>query len=120
MARFLYDNPKTGQTVEHVCPCGEAPQTITLEDGTVCERNLGAEIAGRGPDTPSCWPMTSRALAVHPTQRQQYEEFSRTHGVPTEFDRQGHPIFESRAHRKRYAELVGAIDYEGTYGDPQG
>ena len=68
MARFLYDNPKTGATVEHVCPCGEAPKELVLEDGTVCERNLGAEIAGRGPDTPSCWPMKSRALAVHPTQ----------------------------------------------------
>ena len=118
MARFLYDNPVTGLTVEHWAPCGEAPATITLDDGTVCHRNLGAEIRGRGPDTPSCWPMRSQALGVHPTQRVQYMEFANKHGVPTTFDHRGRPVFESKEHRRKYAELVGASDWDGGYGDP--
>lgn len=121
MARFLYDNPKTGLTEEAHFPCGLAPAEIALEDGTVCTRNLGAEIAGRGPDTPSCWPMKSTALAVHRTQAKQYAEFAAKHGVPTEFDtREGKPIFESREHRRRYCELVGAVDLDGGYGDATG
>ena len=117
MARFLYDNPKTGLTEEYECPCGQAPKTITI-DGTVCERNLGAEITGRGPGTPSNYPCFSRALAVHPSQRKQYAEFAAKHGVQTDFDVKGHPVFESKGHRKKYAELVGASDFDGGYGDP--
>jgi hypothetical protein len=118
MARFLYEHPTTGELFDRIFPCGQAPRSIALEDGTVCERNLGAEIAGRGHDTPSCWPAKSRALAVHPTQRNQYMEFASKHGVPTHFDEMGRPVFESREHRKRYATLVGASDFDGGYGDP--
>jgi hypothetical protein len=118
MARFLYEDPRNGELVESIHPCGKAPRTITLPDGTVCERNLGAEVTGRGPGTPGCWPMISRALAVHPSQSREYMEFAAKHGVPTQFDRMGHPVFESRGHRRRYAELVGASDFDGGYSDP--
>ena len=115
MARFLYDNPVTGLTVEHQAPCGEAPATITLDDGVVCHRNLGAEIRGRGPDTPAWWPKRSNALAVHPSQRLQFMKFAAEHGVPTDFDHRGRPEFESAGHQKRYAELEGAHDFDGGY-----
>ena len=118
MARFLYEHPKTKRLFDMDFPCGEAPAAVTLDDGTVCERNLGAEIVGRGRATPACWPLKSNALAVHPTQRVEYMEFATKHGVPTDFDERGRPSFGSREHRKRYCELVGATDFDGGYGDP--
>jgi len=117
MARFLYEHPETEELIERQYPCGEAPRTITLDDGVVCERHLGAEIASRGRDTPSCWPMKSNALAVHPTQSKQYMEFADKHGVPTHFDERGRPEWRSKEHKKKYAELVGATDFDGGYGD---
>lgn len=66
----------------------------------------------------STWPMISRALAVHPSQRRQYAKFAEEHDVPTEFDEMGHPVFRSKGHRKKYAELVGATDFDGGFGDP--
>jgi hypothetical protein len=105
MATFLYVHPETTELIEWPFPCGKAPDRIELEDGTVCERSLEAEIASQGGASPKCWPMKSRALAVHPSQRK-------------EFDKMGHPIFMSRGHRKQYAELVGATDFDGGYGDP--
>ena len=118
MATFLYVHPETTEVIEEHFPCGKAPDTITLEDGTVCERSLPAEIAAQGGKNPGNWPMTSQALAVHPSQRKQYMEFAAKHGVPTYFDERGRPELESKGHRKRYAELVGATDFDGGYGDP--
>jgi len=118
MAIFLYVHPKTTKIVEEVFPCRKAPPTITLEDGTVCERCLAAEIASQGGSSPACWPLHSQALAVHPSQRKQYEEFADKNGVGTTFDSRGCPVFESRGHRKRYCDLVGAKDFDAGYGDP--
>jgi len=43
----------------------------------------------------------------------------RRKGVPTDYTRDGCPIFTSRAHRKRYCEAHGYFDRNGGYGDPQ-
>lgn len=118
MATFLYVHPETTKIVEADYPCEKAPDFITLEDGTKCERCLGAEIVAQGGHNPANWPMASVALAVHPSQRKQYEEFADKNGVPTRFDDRGRPVFESKGHRKNYAELVGATDFDGGYGDP--
>jgi hypothetical protein len=119
MPIFLYVHPETNKIIEEVFPCRKAPDSITLPDGTVCERCLAAEIASQGGANPACWPMYSQALAVHPSQRKEFEEFADKHGVTTEFDARGRPKFESKSHRKRYCELVGATDFDGGYGDPR-
>jgi len=118
MATFCYVHPKTTEVIDMDFPCGEAPEFIKLEDGTKAERSMAAEFAGQSGQSPSCWPMKSVALAVHPTQREEYENFAGSHGIPTKFDKMGRPVFQSRNHRKQYAELVGASDFDGGYGDP--
>lgn len=118
MATFVYLHPETSAVIERSFPCGQAPDSITLEDGTECERSLAAEVAGQNGHQASCWPMKSKALAVHPSQRDEYARFASEHGVATDFDVRGRPIFRSRKHRKRYVELVGATDFDGGYGDP--
>jgi hypothetical protein len=118
MATFCYLNPKTKEIIDEDFPCGEAPESIKLKDGTVAERCMAAEFSGQGGTEASCWPMTSQALAVHPSQKAEYEKFAGEHGVPTTFDKRGRPVFNSRGHRKQYAELVGASDFDGGYNDP--
>ena len=119
MATYVYVHPKTTETIERAFPMGEAPPSIELDDGTECKRSIPAEMAGSRGHTPSCWPMESNALAVHKSQCKEYAEFAAKHGVPTEFNpANGKPKFVSKKHRKAYAELVGATDLDGGYGDP--
>lgn len=116
MATFCYEHPKTGQIVEQFFRCGMAPAKITLPDGTVCLRCMAAEIRGQGARVDK--PSFSRALAVHPTQAKEYAEFCTKHGVPTRYDEMGHPHYTGKKHRKKHAELFGATDFDGGYGDP--
>jgi len=114
---YCYVHPKTNEIIERVCGLGKQPKTITAPDGAKCKRCTPAEYAGQGGLRPSTWPMKSSALAVHPTQRQQYMKFASEHGVPTHFDERGKPEFTGKLHKKKYAELVGATDFDGGYGD---
>jgi hypothetical protein len=112
-------HPETNEIHYGFAPCGKAPDTITLEDGTVCKRNLGAEIVGRGRRSGATWPMESDALGVHPDQVAEARKESERLGVPTNFTSDGKAILESRAHRKAFAEALGFYDRNGGYGDPQ-
>lgn len=118
MAMFCYRDPRDGKIHERAYQCGKAPPKVKLPDGTEAVRCFAAEVAGQGGMQPSTWPLKSNALAVHPTQRMEYQEFSGKHGVPTDFDSRGRPVFRSKEHRKQYCELVGATDFDGGYGDP--
>ncbi len=118
MVTYCYQDPTTKKVIDRSFPMGEAPDWIEV-DGKEHERCFGAEFAGQGGQQASTWPMVSKALAVHPTQRKEYAEFASNNGVPTDFDVQGHPVFRTKKHRKKYAELVGATDFDGGYGDPR-
>lgn len=117
MAIFCYVHPETNAVVERHFPCGKARRSVMIA-GVRHERSLGAECAGQGGQQPSTWPMVSRALGVHPEQVKEYSEFAGQHGVATDYDQKGNPIFNSKRHRKQYCELVGATDLDGGYGDP--
>ena len=117
MITYCYRHPDTHEIIESSFNMGYAPDKIEIK-GVVYERCLAAEIRGQGGMGTSTWPMKSKALAVHPSQRKEYTEFAKKNGVPTEFDKTGHPVFRTKQHRKRYAELVGATDFDGGYGDP--
>jgi len=67
---------------------------------------------------PTCWPMHSDALGVHPDQRKEAYEESVKMGVPTRFDDDGCAILTGPGHRKRYAEANGMFDRNGGFGDP--
>jgi len=118
MSTYCYKNEKTNKIYDSYYPMGKAPKFIEVE-GVKCDRCFEAEIASQHSASPSVYPMISRALAVHKTQRKQYSEFAKENGVPTHFDEKGHPVFKSKGHRKAYAELVGATDFDGGYGDPR-
>lgn len=70
-----------------------------------------------GGDQPSCWPMKSRALGVHTSQRKEAYEKSVALGVPTEFDEKGHAIFRDREHRRKYCQATNKGDADGGYRD---
>ncbi|MEW6439250.1 MAG: hypothetical protein AB1508_19030 [Pseudomonadota bacterium] len=82
------------------------------------QRDLRAE-HGKFRATPGNWPMVSAFAGIHPDQIEQFREFDRRHGVPTDYTPDGDVVFESRSHRKRYCELHGLYDRNGGYGDPQ-
>jgi len=117
MPTYCYVHPKTKRIIEKVLPMGKARDSMTIK-GVRCKRCLPAEMAGQGGLSPTTWPMRSNALAVHPSQRRQYMEFAAKNGVPTHFDERGKPVLRSKNHRKQYAELVGATDFDGGFGDP--
>jgi hypothetical protein len=65
------------------------------------------------------WPMYSDALGVNPDQIDEARAESVRMGVPTDFNKDGQAILESRGHRKKYAEANGMYDRDGGYGDAQ-
>lgn len=62
-------------------------------------------------------PSKSLGAKVHHSQRQEAADYARKMGVPTYFDREGHPEFESRAHKAKYLKIVGMVNRDGGYGD---
>ena len=77
---------------------------IVLDDGTKAVRSLIAEQRGARDVSDSAYPIASKAAAVHPDQIAEATEHAKHRGVPTNFDRMGHPIFESAVHQKRYCK----------------
>jgi hypothetical protein len=75
---------------------------------------------GKGPDghRSSCWPMTgSSALEVTPDRIPEAMKVDAEAGVPTDYNRDGQPIFRDRSHRREYLKAHGAHDRSGGYGD---
>lgn len=71
-----------------------------------------------GGQQPSGWPMTSQALAVHPSQVAEANERNRRHGLGTRYDpATGNAIIPDRTDRKRLLRLEGFHDKSGGYGD---
>lgn len=66
---------------------------------------------------PSCWPMKSVALAVHPEQVAEATERNRRHGVGVTYDPTGMAEIPDRGERKKILKLEGLHDNHGGYGD---
>jgi hypothetical protein len=64
-----------------------------------------------------CWPMVSKALAVHPKQVAQANARNKRHGVNVVYDPTGHAHIPHRAERKRLCKLDGFHDNNGGYSD---
>jgi hypothetical protein len=62
--------------------------------------------------------MASYAAGVEPEEVPEMMEFDRQHGVQTEYNEEGDPVFTSAAHRKRYCEAHGIFDRNAGYSDP--
>ncbi len=59
----------------------------------------------------SSWPLHSDAMAVHPKQLELARKLDRNRGAPpTEYDRQGRPVWTSEAHKREYNKAHGVHD----------
>ena len=117
MSFYCFKNPKTEEIYEEFFESDNIPEYIK-RDGVKCERNFRAEWDTQTSTPPGNWPLASTALGVHKSQVKEYEKFARDGGVPTHFNSQSKPVFESKSHRKKYCELVGVGDLDGGTGDP--
>lgn len=68
----------------------------------------GAEVMG---DRPSCWPHTSRAAAVHPTQVGEANALLAKAGSRCHHDKSGKLISPSKAEFKKMLKVKGLRDF---------
>ncbi len=88
---------------------------IVLDNGRTATRDILAE-RGFGTASDAKWPMRSKALAVAPSQIAEATEHAKKSGVPTEFDRRGHPILTGPKHSRAYRKSRGFHDNDGFFG----
>ena len=62
-------------------------------------------------------PKASMAMKVHPKQVREATEDAIRKGCPTEFNKDGCPLFTSRKHQARYIKLYGFRNNDASYGD---
>ncbi len=116
MSTFCFKNPKTGEVYEEVYTSHkEVPKSIKF-NGVVCKRDLISELRGQTKNPSGGYPMKSYALAVPAWRAKEFTERSERLGVPTKHDEMGRPEFRSAGHKKKYAELRGATDFDGGHG----
>lgn len=92
-------------------PCDDVPVCLLCE---LFQQGLGYDLVERCRHNN---PQPSEGVAVHPDLIQQTKELARYRGVSTDFDKEGRPLFESRAHKKRYLKEFGFVNRDGGYGD---
>jgi hypothetical protein len=63
------------------------------------------------------WPMRSIALAVHPNQVKEAIASAQKRGVPTDFTRDGRPVFTDRDHYNRYMRAYHFYNRDAGFGD---
>jgi len=59
--------------------------------------------------------IVSEGAAVHPKDRKRAEEIATQHGVPTHFDREGRPVFNSLRHQTKYLRTIGLHNNDGIH-----
>jgi len=114
MSTYCYSNDD-GVVLERDFPMGQAPATVTLEDGTEARRDFMAENAPRHAGG-SCWPMEPCiSSGVNACQAQELRDFLGQRGCPTEVTPDGDPIYRDANHRKRALKLRNFCDNAGYY-----
>jgi hypothetical protein len=113
--RFQFDKA-TGRVVETTpesdrAACAEITAGVEpFKEPTFSAKPTRREIAQ--------WPIHSESAAVNLEDVAEVKENLAKHGVHTDFDELGRPIFRDRAHRKAHCRLVGLYDKDASYGDP--
>jgi hypothetical protein len=104
-------------------------QTFEVEGREVSEdeyrartgSNLQSLFTGGPPmigNTPSCWPMESEALAIHPSQIKEATERNKRNGITgVSYAPDGTAILADRGARRDLMRLEGLHDRNGGYGD---
>lgn len=98
---------------------------IVLDDGTEAVRDQAEELRRefKAHDRTqrrklAKWPMTSWSAAINPEDVDKTREYDRAHGVPTDYNKHGEPIFTSQKHRANYCRVHELYDRNAGYGDP--
>lgn len=115
MPEYCYSNKKRCETIVRVFSMGHALDAVK-HNGAYYKRDLVAEHNGFK-QALSCWPLTSDAAGVHPTQVREATEHAARMGIPTEFTRDGAAVFRDRTHRKKFLKAHGLRDLDAGYGD---
>lgn len=115
MPRYCFTDDE-GNTICRRFSMFDIPDKVKLGD-KVFIRDIRAEHSGFQ-NTAGNWPMKSDAAGVASHQVKEAYEHSVKNGVPTQFTSDGRAIFTSRAHRKKYCQLIGLHDRNGGYSDP--
>ena len=114
MPTYCFQCPRCGTRFETVLAADEPHGSAPCACGALAERDFRSEHRTRHGHG---WPLHSDALACDPGNVLEAQEAASTRGVPTEFDREGRPVFTSREHRKQFCEAFGYIDRNAGYGD---
>ncbi len=95
--------------------CKKCGGTIHGDECKLCEMFQCA--AGPDGHRPSCWPMLSSGMGVHPKDIKKAMASARQHGVAVEYNSDGRAIIRSRQDRKNLMKISGIHDRNGGYGD---
>ncbi len=88
---------------------GQAPQWVTLEDGSVATRDFTAERGG-GLNHTAGWPIECIGSGVNAEQAGELRDHFKKHGVDCEVSRDGNPIYRDANHRRKCLKLRGFSD----------
>jgi len=70
---------------------------------------------GANTQSSSGWPRTSTAMSVHPDQIKEAGNYDHKHGVTTEYNHEGEPIYTSKQHQDKHLRLHGYYDRDACY-----
>jgi hypothetical protein len=117
MAQYLYTTAR-GKTFERTYPVGRNPYTIRVKVNghtRLAYLDLAATHRKGQPhrNVQGKWPILSDAMAVHPSQIPEAQEFDRQHGVPTNYLPDGRPELRDVSHRRAYLKAHQMIDRSG-------
>jgi hypothetical protein len=103
---FTYSRNDGEGTIEVAVPHGKCPPPRVRRKGKWWTKNVfaGSSSAHRSVG----WPIASESMAVHPSQVAEATEHAKAHGVPTEINKIGQPIFLSPRHQREYLDIYKA------------
>lgn len=107
MPTYVYTSD-CGKYEERYFKMGEAPKSITSDDGVVLLRDFGAEHSPK--NAGSGWPIECVASGVNAAQAGELREFFKSHGCPTEVTNDGNPVYRSHQHQREALKLRGMIN----------
>lgn len=114
MCYFLDDVQVTKEMYDAYFPSKLFPTPIRYTKEEIEEMVRLGEAAEITPEMkkrlPKGYPIRSMSMAVHTTQIKEAMEHDRKLGVPTNYSRNGEPIWTDAAHRKRFMKAHKLID----------
>ena len=117
MPIYCYTSKLMRKTIERAYPMGEAPDTVMVGDISY-KRNPVAQVSGQiaivkgsSNRVKRTWPMQPcLASGVHEDDAPELRKHFKKHGLNIEVNRDGDPIYESAAQRKKALKCRGLFD----------